>query len=55
MGLGSVSWDIWISADVRLIVVLLVVVWPIDSDMPIYDAFLDVYVSCTLHVLYIQV
>jgi hypothetical protein len=28
MGLGSVSWDILIPSGVRLLVVLLVVVWP---------------------------
>jgi hypothetical protein len=48
MGLGSVSWEIWIPAGVKLTVV----VWPVVSDMPIYDGFLDVYVFCTLHVLY---
>jgi hypothetical protein len=50
MGLGSVSWDISIPAGVGLLVVLLVVVWPVVSDMPIYDGFLDVYVFCMLHV-----
>jgi hypothetical protein len=30
----------------------LVVVWPVIFDMPIYDGFLDVYVFCMLHVLY---
>jgi hypothetical protein len=55
MGLGLVSWDIWIPAGVRRIVVLLEVVWPIVSNMPIYDGFLDVCVSCILHVLYVQV
>jgi hypothetical protein len=54
MGLGSVSWDVWIPAGVRLYsVVLLVVVWPVVSDMPIYDGFLDVCklcMFCTLHV-----
>jgi hypothetical protein len=56
MGLGSVSWDISITAGIRLLVVLLVVVWPVDvvSDMPIYDDFLDVYVFCMLHVSYIE-
>jgi hypothetical protein len=34
-------------------VVLLVVVWPVVSDMPIYDGFLDVFMFCMLHVLYI--
>jgi hypothetical protein len=53
MGLGSVSWDLLIPFGVRLMVVLLVVVWPIVSDMPIYDGFLDVYMFCMLHVLYI--
>jgi hypothetical protein len=38
---------------VRLLVLLLVVVWPVVFDMPIYDSFLDVYVLCMLHVLYI--
>jgi hypothetical protein len=32
---------------------LLVVVWPVVSDMPIYDGFLDVHMFCVLHVLYI--
>jgi hypothetical protein len=53
MGLGSVSWDIWILAGARLIVVLLVVVWPVVSDMPIQDGFLDVYMPYTLHVFYL--
>jgi hypothetical protein len=53
MGLGSVSWDFLIPSGVRLMVVLLVVVWPVISDMPIYDDFLDVYVFCMLHVSYI--
>jgi hypothetical protein len=53
MGLESVSWDILIPSGVRLLVVLLVVVWPIVSNMPIYDGFLDMYVFCMLHVLYI--
>jgi hypothetical protein len=53
MGPGLVSWDFTIPASVRLLVVLLVVVWPVVSDMPIYSAFLDVYMSCMLHVLYI--
>jgi hypothetical protein len=37
----------------KTIVVLLVVVWPVVSDMPIYDGFLDVCklcMFCTLHV-----
>jgi hypothetical protein len=46
MGLGSVSWDIS--------VVLLIVVWPVVSDMPIYDGFSDVYMFCMFHVLYIS-
>jgi hypothetical protein len=54
MGLGSVSWDLSIPSGVRLMAVLLVVVWPVVSDMPIYDGFLDVYVFCMLHVLYIS-
>jgi hypothetical protein len=41
MGPGSVSWDFTIPAGVRLLVVLLVVVWPVVSDMPIYDDLLD--------------
>jgi hypothetical protein len=49
MGLGSVSWDILIPSCVRLLVVFLVVVWPIVSDMPIYDGFLNVYAFCMLH------
>jgi hypothetical protein len=53
MGPPSVSWDFTIPAGVRLLVVLLVVVWPVVSDMPIYGAFLDVYLSCVLHVSYI--
>jgi hypothetical protein len=51
MGLGSVSWDLLIPSGVRLLVV---VVWPIVCDMPIYDGFLDMYMFCILHVLYIQ-
>jgi hypothetical protein len=39
MGFGSVFRDITIPAGVRLIVVLLVVVWSVVSDMPIYDGF----------------
>jgi hypothetical protein len=35
MGPGSVSCDFMIPAGVRLLVVLLVVVWPVVSDMPI--------------------
>jgi hypothetical protein len=53
MGLESVSWDLLIPSGVRLMVVLLVVVWPVVSDMPIYDGFLDVYMFCMFHVLYI--
>jgi hypothetical protein len=53
MGLGSVSWDLSIPSGVRLVVVLLVVVWPVVSDMPIYGGFLYLYVFCMLHVLYI--
>jgi hypothetical protein len=55
MGPGSVPWDFTISASVRLLVVLLVVVWPVVSDMPIYDdflVFLDMYMFFMLHVLY---
>jgi hypothetical protein len=54
MGLESVSWDLLIPSGVRLMVVLLVIVWPVVSDMPIYDCFLDMYVFCMLHVLYIS-
>jgi hypothetical protein len=53
MGLGSVSWDISVLFGVRLLVVLLVVMWPVISNMAIYDGFLDVYMFCMLHVLYI--
>jgi hypothetical protein len=52
MGLGWVSWDISVPSGVSLLVVLLVVVWPVVSDMPIYDGFLDVYMFGMLHVLY---
>jgi hypothetical protein len=45
MGLGSVSWDISIPVGLRLLVVILVVVWPIVSDMLIYDGFLDLYIK----------
>jgi hypothetical protein len=55
MGLGLVSWDISIPAGVRLLVVLLLVVWLEVSDMPIYDGFLDVYMFCMLHVLYMLI
>jgi hypothetical protein len=47
VGLASVSWDILVPFDVRLMVVLLVVVWAIFS-----DGFLDVYLFCALHLLY---
>jgi hypothetical protein len=50
MGPRLISWDFTIPAGVRLLVVLLVVVWPVVSDMPIYDGFLDVYMFCVLHV-----
>jgi hypothetical protein len=50
MGPRSVSWDFMIPAGVRLLVVLLEVVWPIVSDIFIYDGFLDVYMFCVLHV-----
>jgi hypothetical protein len=53
MCLGSVSWDLSIPSGVRLMVVLLIVVWPVVSDMPIYDGLLDMYMFCMLHVLYI--
>jgi hypothetical protein len=39
MGLGSVSWDILVPAGVRLIVVLLVVVWPESPICPFMMAF----------------
>jgi hypothetical protein len=55
MGLGSVSWDISVPSGVGLLVALLVVVWPVVSDVPIYDDFLDVYVFCVLHVFYIYI
>jgi hypothetical protein len=54
MDLRSVSWDISVPSGVRLLVVLLVVVWPVVSDILIYDGFLDVYMFCMLHVLYIS-
>jgi hypothetical protein len=44
MGPGLVSWVFTIPASVRLLVVLLIDVWPVVSDMPIYDGFLDVYI-----------
>jgi hypothetical protein len=53
MGPGSVSWDFTIPAGVRLLVILLVVMWPVVSSMPIYDGLLDVYMFCMFHVLYI--
>jgi hypothetical protein len=54
IGLGSVSWDILVPSGVRVLVVLLVVVvWPVVSDMPIYDGFSDLYVFSMLHVSYI--
>jgi hypothetical protein len=49
MGLGSVSLDILIPAGVRLLEVLLVVVWPVVSDIPIYDGSLDVYMFCIVY------
>jgi hypothetical protein len=55
VGPVSVSWDFTIPAGVRLLVVLLVVVFPVASDMPFYDGFLDVYIFCVLHVLYIYI
>jgi hypothetical protein len=36
MDVGPVSWGLSNPADVRLIVVLLVVVWPLVSNIPIY-------------------
>jgi hypothetical protein len=51
MGLGLASLDISVPSGVGLLVVLLVV-WPVVSNMPIYDGFLDVYMFCMLHVLY---
>jgi hypothetical protein len=53
MGLELVSWDLSIPSGVRLVAVLLVVVWPVASNMPIYDCFLDMYLFCMLHVSYI--
>jgi hypothetical protein len=44
MGLESVSCNLLTPSGVRLMVVLLVVVWPVVSNMPIYDCFLDMYV-----------
>jgi hypothetical protein len=46
MGPGLVSWDFTIPAGVRLLVVLLVVMSPVVSSMPIYDVLLDVYMFC---------
>jgi hypothetical protein len=46
--LGLVSWGLSIPVGTRLLV-LLVVVWPVASDMSIYDGFLDVYVFCMYH------
>jgi hypothetical protein len=37
MGFGPVSWGLSFPAGVRLTIVLLV--WPVDSDMPIMMAF----------------
>jgi hypothetical protein len=54
MGFRLVSWDISFLSGVRLLVVLLVVVWPVVFDMPINGGFLDMYMFCMLHVLYIQ-
>jgi hypothetical protein len=53
--LKKVSWDILIPAGGGLLVIILVVVWPVVSDVPIDDGFLDVYISCTLHVVYIYI
>jgi hypothetical protein len=39
MGLGLVSWEISVPSGARLLVVLLVVMWPVVSDMPIYEGF----------------
>jgi hypothetical protein len=49
MGLRPVSWGLSFPAGVRLIVVLLVVVWPVVSDMPIFDGVSNVYGFCMLH------
>jgi hypothetical protein len=46
MGLRSVSWVTTIPAGVRLLVVILVVMWPVVSDMPVYDGLLDMYMFC---------
>jgi hypothetical protein len=51
MGHGSVSSDLLLPSGVRLMVVLLVVVWPVVSNMPIYDGILDIYVFYMLHVI----
>jgi hypothetical protein len=53
MSLGLVSWDILILAGVRLLVVLLVVVWPVVSNMPILDDFFRrvhvLHVTCIIY------
>jgi hypothetical protein len=55
MGLGSVFWDISVPSDVRLLVVLLLVMWPVVYDMPIYDGFLDMYVfACYMYHIYLK-
>jgi hypothetical protein len=51
MGLRSISWDILIPASVRLLVVILVVIWPVVSNVPIHDGSLDMCMFCLLHVL----
>jgi hypothetical protein len=55
MGPGSVSWDFMIPTGVRLLILLLAVVCPVVSNMPIYYDFLDVYMFSMLHVLYIYI
>jgi hypothetical protein len=48
------SWDILIPAGVGLLVVLLVVVWPVVSDMPIHDGFFRrvrvLHVTCIIYI-----
>jgi hypothetical protein len=46
MGLGPVSGDFSIPARVGLLRLLIVVMWPVVYDLPIYDELLDVHVSC---------
>jgi hypothetical protein len=42
------------SSGVRLMVVLLVIVWPVVFDVPIHDGSLDLCVFCAFYVLYIH-